>query len=133
MQHNKICQQSCDFIEGNENYSKFKAFLGNYKSGTNYHVLPSKMRQDAWASEVEIISLALLTGKDIVCYYNGKWEKHLASGNVANPTVNAFYLNNSTGSLQNSNWSLKIAIINVFLSSTVSVIKYTTHYFSIHS
>ena len=43
MQHNNICQQLCDFIEREENYSKLRAFLGNYKSGTNY-VPASKMQ-----------------------------------------------------------------------------------------
>ena len=56
-------------IEREENNSKLRAFLDDYKSGTNY-ALGSKMRQDAWASEVEIISLALLTSKNAVCYYN---------------------------------------------------------------
>ena len=55
------------------------------------------MRQQAWATEVEMISLALLTGKDLVCYYNQKWQQHPASGNVANPTLNAFYMDNSSG------------------------------------
>ena len=54
------------------------------------------MRQQAWVSEVEMISLALLAGKDLVCYYNQKWEQHPASGNVANPTINAFCMDNSS-------------------------------------
>ena len=95
-QHYKICQQLCDFIESEENLGKLRAFLGHHNTGKDY-VLSSKMRQEAWATEVEMISLALLAGKDLVCYYNQKWEWHPASGNVANPTINAFYMDKSSG------------------------------------
>ena len=95
-QHYKICQHLCDFIESEDNLSKLRAFLGHHNTGKDY-VLSSKMRQQAWATEVEMISLALLTGKDLVCYYNQKWQQHPASSNVANPTINAFYMDNSSG------------------------------------
>ena len=78
-----------------KNFSKLRVFLGHHNTGKDY-VLSSKMMQQAWATEVEIISLALLKGKDLVCYYNKKWEQHPASGNVANPSINAFFMDNSS-------------------------------------
>ena len=68
-QHYKTCQQLCDFIEMEDNLSKLRAYLGHHNTGKDY-VLSSKVRQQAWATEVEMISLALHTGKDLVCYYN---------------------------------------------------------------
>ena len=72
-QHYKIYQQLCDFIESDENLSKLRAFLRHHNTGKDY-VLLFRMRQQVWATEVEMKSLALLTGKDLVCYYNPKWE-----------------------------------------------------------
>ena len=95
-QHYKICQHICDFIESKDNLSKLRAFLGHHNTGEDY-VLSSKMRQQSWATEVEMISLAPLTGKDLVFYYNQKWQWHPASDNGANPTINAFYMDNSSG------------------------------------
>ena len=95
-QHHKIHQHLCDFIESEDNLSKLRAFLGHHKTGKDY-VLSSKMRQLVWATKVEMISLALLTGKDLVCYYNQKWQWHPASGKVANPTLNALYMDISSG------------------------------------
>ena len=65
-QHYKIYQQLCDFIESKDNLSKLRAFLGHHNTGKDY-VLSFKMKQQAWATEVEMISLALITGKDLVC------------------------------------------------------------------
>ena len=59
-QHYKIHQQLCDYIESKDNLSKLRAFLGHYNTGKDY-ALSSKMRQEAWVMEVEMISLALLS------------------------------------------------------------------------
>ena len=72
-QHYKICQHLFDFIESEDNLSKLRDFLGHHNTGKDY-VLSSKMRQQVWATEMEMISLALLTGKDLVCYCNQKWQ-----------------------------------------------------------
>ena len=44
-----------------------------------------------------MISLALFARKDLVCYYNLKWDQHPASGNVAKSTLNAFRMDNTSG------------------------------------
>ena len=68
-QHYKICKQLCDYIEIENNFSRLRVFLGHHITDKDY-VLSSKKRQQAWATEVEMILLALCTGKDLVCYYN---------------------------------------------------------------
>ena len=141
-QQYKICQQLCDYIESEKNVSKLRAFLGHHNTGKDY-VLSSKMRQHAWATEVEMISLAILTGKDLVCYYNQKWKWHPASGNVANPIINAIYMDNSSGCHFNavvglwnflsskfppSHFLLLRFLPSLFLSS-----KHTKMHFPVHS
>ena len=69
----KFAKKLSDFIESKDNLTQLRAFLGHHNTGKDY-VLSSKMRQHAWATEVEMMSLALFTGKDLVCYYNQKWE-----------------------------------------------------------
>ena len=94
-QHYKIHQHLCDFIESEGNLSKLRAFLGHHKTGKDY-VLSSKMRQQAWATEVEMISLALLSGR-LRMLLQPKLTATSASGNVANPTPNSFNMDNGSG------------------------------------
>ena len=94
-QHYKMCQQLCCFIESEDNLSKLRPFLGNHNTGKDY-VLSSKN---------EATGMGYLSGDDITCIpyrqwlsmlLNQKWEWHPASGNVASPTINAFYMDNSS-------------------------------------
>ena len=91
-----VRQQFCDFIEAEENFENLKVFIQPHTSGKNY-IQKSGMQGSVWASKVELMATALKCGKDVICYYSNNWSHYPASGNIRVPTVNDFFLDNSSG------------------------------------
>ena len=87
----------CNYICDPRNWDKIKQFIPDYKSGKHYVDTVAMHRNVTWGTEVKIICVAQMSCVDVVVYtQHSNWARYCAD--VSNPSNEAFYLSNASGS-----------------------------------
>ena len=87
----------CNYICNPKNWDKIKQFIPDYKSGKQNVDTVAMLRNVTLGTEVEIICVAQMSCVDVMVYtQHSNWARYCAD--VSNPSSEAFYLNNASGS-----------------------------------
>ena len=87
----------CNYICNPKNWDKIKQFIPDYKSGKQYIDTVAVHRNVTWGTEIKIICVAQMSCVDVVVYtQHSNWARYCTE--VSNPSSEAFYLNNASGS-----------------------------------
>ena len=86
----------CNYICEPRNWDKIKHFIPDYKCGKDYINTISMCRNVTWGTEVKIICVAQMSSVDVVYTQHGNWAGYCCD--INNPSKEAFYLSNSSGS-----------------------------------
>ena len=89
----------CNYISNPVKFPYLRMYIpSNYKTGKEYIELSNMCNYITWGTEVEIITIAQLSGFDVIVYMEqGDWA-HYKSLTVDNEAIeNSFYLSNKSG------------------------------------
>ena len=98
VKHDVIGARIVDYIMDPNNLFKLRSYIPqHYPSGAAYIQGEAMADLTTWATEVKLFACAQLSGKDVVCYCQGRWLRYSASGSPRRPTRNAFFISNKRG------------------------------------
>ena len=98
VKHDVIRARIVDYIMDPNNIDKLRSYIPqHYPSGEAYIQGEAMGDLTTWATEVELLACAQLSGKDIMCYCHRTWLRYPASGKPRKPTRSAFFIANKNG------------------------------------